>query len=278
MLITIVAGLIGALFGFLTARWLTRRLQILAAVTDAWGRGDFSVVIKDRSSDELGQLAVQLNSMAGQVQGLLHAREHLAVLEERHRLARDLHDSVTQALYSINLYAEALARQLAGGDTVAAGEHARELGHAAREALCEMRVLVYELRPPELESRGLIATLQDRLEAVEERSGIETEFLAEGGTGLAPELEEGLYRIAQEALNNALKHARPTRIVVCLHEKDDMVVLEVRDNGLGFDPAAGEQGGLGLKGMAERAVRMGGGLTVDSICGGGTLVRVEVRK
>ena len=208
---------------------------------------------------------------------LYEQAQQVATLEERQRLARELHDSVTQALYGVTLYAEAAARLLSSGDMAMAADHLRELRDTAQEALREMRLLIFELRPPLLQEEGLVAALQARLEAVEERAGLETEFKVEGEGRLPLEIEEELYRIAQEALNNALKHAQARRITVSLRQVQRTVTLEIADDGIGFDPSTAlEYGGLGLDGMEERAAQLGARLTVQSTPGEGTKVRVEV--
>ncbi len=208
---------------------------------------------------------------------LYEQAQRLAVVEERQRLARELHDSVTQALYGTTLYAEAAARQLATGEVELVADHLRELRDTAQEALREMRLLIFELRPSILDTEGLVTALRARLEAVEERAGLEVLLRVEGEGTVPAEIEEGLYRIAQEALNNALKHACAGRVSVCLDRGEEAVVLEIVDDGLGFDPStAVEGGGLGLDGMIERAAKMGGELVLDSEPGAGTRVRVEV--
>jgi GAF domain-containing protein len=210
---------------------------------------------------------------------LYEQAQQVATLEERQRLARELHDSVTQALYGVTLYAEAAARLLSAGEVGLAADHLRELGDTAQEALREMRLLIFELRPPVLEEEGLLAALQARLEAVEGRAGLATAFKVEGVGRLAPKIEEGLYRIAQEALNNALKHAQAHSVTMhlCYVQHQRSVTLEIVDDGIGFDPdAARGQGGLGLAGMEERAARLGGWLMVKSSPGDGTSVKVEV--
>jgi GAF domain-containing protein/HAMP domain-containing protein len=208
---------------------------------------------------------------------LYEQAQQVATLEERQRLARELHDSVTQALYGVTLYAEAAARLLSSGDVDMAADHLRELQDTAQEALREMRLLIFELRPPVLQRQGLVTALQVRLEAVEERAGLETEFKVEGESRLPLEVEEELYRIAQEALNNALKHAQARRITVTLRQVQGTVTLEIADDGIGFDPSTAlEYGGLGLEGMEERAAQLGARLTVQSRLGEGTRVRVEV--
>jgi signal transduction histidine kinase len=208
---------------------------------------------------------------------LYEQAQQLAVVKERNRLARDLHDSVTQALYGVMLYAEAAARQLSSGEVGMTSEHLREIRGTAQEALREMRLLIFELHPPMLKRDGLVAALQARLEAVEGRVGLKTEFRGGENGRLSLKVEEGLYRIAQEALNNALKHAHASSVTVCLHQDKQAVTLEITDDGTGFDPiAARERGGFGLRGMEERASRLGGKLTVQSSLGKGTRVKVEV--
>jgi nitrate/nitrite-specific signal transduction histidine kinase len=208
---------------------------------------------------------------------LYEQAQQLAVMQERNRLARDLHDSVTQALYGITLYSEAATRQIQAEETGLARAHLADIRTTAQESLREMRLLIYELRRPILRRDGLAAALQARLEAVEARVGMETKFEHEGDQELSPEVEEGLYWIAQEALNNALKHARAGRVAVRLHRNGSQVTLEVADDGTGFDTSrVQEQGGFGLRTMQERAARLGGELAVVTGPGTGTVVRAEV--
>ncbi|MGI5836362.1 MAG: GAF domain-containing protein, partial [Chloroflexota bacterium] len=162
---------------------------------------------------------------------LYEQAQQLAVMKERNRLARDLHDSVTQAVYSVTLYAEASARLLSVGQVDVAADHLRELRATAQQALREMRSLIFELRPPVLEKEGLVAALHARLDAVEGRSGVKTEFLVEGDASLPAELERELYHIAQEALNNALKHAQAGSIKLHLRCDEQTVMMEIVDDG-----------------------------------------------
>lgn len=207
---------------------------------------------------------------------LYQQAEQLAVMKERGRLARDLHDSVTQALYSITLLAEAAQRLAGAGNLEQVRSYLGRLGEAALQSLKEMRLLVHELRPPILEKVGLVGALQQRLDAVEGRSGVETRLRVEGTLDLPVRVEEGLYRIAQEALNNALKHAAASLVTVWLRAEGAQVELEVADNGIGFDPeAVSDRGGVGMLSMRERAERLGGSLSVLSAPGGGTRVIIK---
>jgi signal transduction histidine kinase len=182
-------------------------------------------------------------------------------------------------MYGVTLYAEAAARQLLSGNQELATRHLSEIRETAQESLCEMRLLVFELRLPLLKQEGLASALRARLEAVESRVGLETQFEAKVEGRLSPEIEEGLYRIAQEALNNALRHAQAQSVTVELRQNGEFLRLTVIDDGAGFDPAAArEQGGFGLRSMEERAARLGGALRVDSSPGQGSRVSVEVRQ
>lgn len=207
---------------------------------------------------------------------LYQQAEQLAVLNERSRLARDLHDSVTQSLYSVVLLAEAGRRSADSGDVTRLRGYLAGLNEAAQQALREMRLLVYELRPPVLEQEGLVGALRQRLEAVEGRAGVETRWLGVDSVSLPGIVEEGLYRIAQEALNNALKHATATTVTVRLDIVDHGIELEVADNGVGFEPDRTGGGGMGLANMRERAERLGGRLILTSTPERGTNVTVKI--
>ncbi len=203
--------------------------------------------------------------------------QRAAALGERSRLARELHDSVTQSLYSVTLYAEAAARLLASGAQAQAAEHLRELRDTAQEALREMRLLIFELRPPALEKTGLVAALQARLDGVETRGGMKAELQVEGEEHLARREQEELYHIAQEALNNALKHSGARSVQVRVKFLDDCTLLEICDDGAGFEVhEIRDSGGLGFKGMTERAQRIGGDLAIESAPGKGTRVSIRV--
>jgi signal transduction histidine kinase len=152
-----------------------------------------------------------------------------------------------------------------------------KVGQIAQQALKEMRLLVYELRPPALAQEGLFGALRQRLDAVERRTGVQAQLLGEAIPDLPRQVDEALYYIAQEALNNALKHAAATVVTVSLGASDGRIELEVADNGAGFDPQAVEgKGGLGLTSMRERVEKMGGVLTILSAPGEGTTVKVSL--
>jgi len=199
-----------------------------------------------------------------------------AVAAERSRIARELHDSVTQAIYSVTLYADATRLALKDGELDVVAENLNELRAMAREAMLDMRLLIFELRPPVLEEEGLVTSLQTRLEAVEARSGVHADFHTSGERRLPLPLETELYRIAQEALTNVVKHAHAKQVNVSLRFDEAQVCLEIEDDGVGFDTAVDHSGGMGLRGIQERVDKINGELLIQSTPRQGTILRITV--
>lgn len=201
----------------------------------------------------------------------------------RARIARDLHDSVSQALFSMTLHARAAQISLEGegiGPEHDAVRNIAELHQLTQNALAEMRALIFELRPAALQEEGLVAALQKHAAAVTAREQLTVEVSATNGPlELEDSVQEELYSLAQEALHNVVKHAQASAAQIVLKRDPaalDTLVLEVRDDGCGFDDHAPRPGHLGLITMRERAERAGGRLTVDSRPGAGTTVRATV--
>lgn len=207
---------------------------------------------------------------------LYEKSQNLAVIEERHRIARELHDSVTQLLYGICLYCSATSRSIRGGNHGQVEQNLAEIKADALQALQEMRLLILELNPPMLQKEGLVAALQASLEAIETRTGLETEIKTEGIQRLPRAVEAQLYRIAMEALNNLVRYAQARKVIVELRSGDGWIWMEIRDNGVGFDVAkARVSGGMGLQSMEQRARQLKGRLEVQSQPGSGTRIVVE---
>ena len=202
--------------------------------------------------------------------------QETAAAEERSRLARDLHDSISQSLYAITLFSRAAKRQAHKGQSEDVEKTLAELDATARSVLAEMRLLIYELRPLDLQAGNLSQALESRLRSVEGHSGIVVEHKLELPVKLPDAMEESLYRIAQEALNNILKHAKASHVSVELGLQAGRVHLEIRDDGLGFAPQDSKGRGMGLENMRERVQQIGGELVLQSSPGQGTIIRVEV--
>lgn len=224
-----------------------------------------------------------VQALAGQAAlAIEHARlaargRDAAALEERARLARELHDSVTQSVFSLGLFARTAQTQHARGSDQLGGTLER-VATLARDALAEMRALLFELRPAALEQEGLAGALEQLVAAMRVRSELTITYAAETDVRLPADSETAIFRIVQEALGNAAKHARATAASVTLAAGDGVLRVEVRDDGVGFDPgrpaADGRSGGMGLRSMRERAAATGLTLRVMSAPGAGTRVTV----
>lgn len=225
---------------------------------------------------ELLQAVADQAAVAVENARLYEQARGLAALEERQKLARELHDSVSQALYGIGLGART-ARTLLDRDPARVAEPLDYVIALAEAGLTEMRALIFELRPDALASEGLVGLLEKQAAALRGRHGliVETDLGPEPAVSLST--KEALYRIAQETLNNTVKHAHASRVTVRLaHRPDDGTTLEIADDGVGFDPTGSFPGHLGLRSLRERAARQGATLDITSAPGKGTRTRVVV--
>jgi len=221
-------------------------------------------------------IADQIGSLVERAR-LMKQAEAAAVVQERQRLARELHDSVTQLLYGQVLFAGAGLKVLHSGDSELAEQHLTRIDQAAQQALKEMRLLVYQLRPSEYLEEGLVGALRRRLEAVEKRTGINARLVVEGEISLDESQEMALYRIAEEALNNILKHAQAKTVLISLRATDIRVILEIEDDGVGFDLSLTEKaGGMGLESMRERTRSLGGKFQILSRLDHGTKIILSI--
>jgi signal transduction histidine kinase len=232
----------------------------------------------DVSDQALIELLAAHASIAITNARLYERSRELSVLSERNRLALELHDVVSQKLFSLVLTAEAAATQL-DRDPQAAKAQLERLKTLAGQALEELRSLILGLRPPDLERDGLEGALRKEVAMLGLVHGVEIALETSGSIhDRDSEREVAILRIAHEALQNALRHARAGHVSVRLAERDDVLSVEVGDDGVGFDPAGGELRSrhLGLTSMEERARELGGQLQIRSAPGAGTTVRFEV--
>ncbi len=269
------AAVVGTVFGFVTARGLTRRLEALSHAADKWSQGDFSAVVRDTSEDELGHLARRLNRMAEELQNLLATRAELAALEERNRLARELHDAVKQQVFATAMQVAA-ARHLLAQDLERAKIHLEEAERLARRTQQELAVLIRELRPAALEGKGLVAALREYVAEWSQQTGIEADLRVQGERGLPLHVEQALFRIVQEALSNVAKHSEATHVDIRLLWARDEVTLIVADNGRGFDVDAVRGKGLGLRSIEERVAGLRGQVRIESKPGQGARVVARI--
>jgi len=231
----------------------------------------------EAARQESQTLLAELQSAHRQLQAYAAQAEELAVAQERNRLARELHDSVTQTIFSLTLTARA-ARLLLERDPSQVAAQLDHLQGLAQSALAEMRSLIFQLRPTPVEEMGFVPALQQHLTTLQSQYGLNVELRLEDEPRLLPEQAVRLFRIIQEALNNVVKHAQTDQAVVTLKFDNGRLILEITDQGIGFDPNTVGTGRetLGLASMRERAEMMGGGLTVAAGPGEGTRLRVEI--
>jgi signal transduction histidine kinase len=263
----IVFGIASSLF---LATWVTRRLNHVARAATAWSSGDFSHLIGDRSRDELGRLSALLDRMALELKALMRSRAQFATLAERQRLARDLHDTVKQKAFALNLQLATARRQLGEHP---ASERVVQAERLSQQIQQELVQILDELRSSDAE---LPLVEQLRMRALEwaQSSGMPLDLNLDNIPPLPTPSEDALLRIADEALANVMRHSRATRASLNLHRDADKLVLEIADNGQGTSGEA--RGGMGLANMRERAQSLPDGqFTFDSGPDRGT--RVEIR-
>jgi signal transduction histidine kinase len=252
---------------------IVSKAKVIAAfyLTDKMGAKEFSQADQQTIEMLAAHAAVAIENAR-----LYERSRELSVIEERNRLARDLHDSVTQTLFSMSLTAEAAVAAI-GSDPQAAKDQIENLRELARAAVLEMRSLIFELRPAELESDGLLPTLQKHIDVVRRTTRREIELREDGYERQSTAVEKELFRIAQEALNNAIKHSQAGRIEIELTLREGRLKLVVSDDGVGFDPSDQQirSRRLGITSMEERAEQIGGELRIESTVGRGTRVVLE---
>ncbi len=276
-LVVLLLGVpVGTLFGLLTTRGVVRRLRRLAGTSASYADGDFALRVAPGPPDEVGKLERNFNEMAGRLQEAVRRERLLAEksarLAERSRISRELHDSISQDLFSLSLLAGGLEKALPA-DSPVRGE-VETLAETVQSTNREMRALLLELRPSTLDEKGLVAALEELASNYATRLGIKVDADLEP-VSLAPAAEVAALRIAQEGLANAIKHAHATTIRLGMHRRGDLAEITVSDDGRGFVPNGNGQG-LGLRLMRERVDELGGSLTIESREGEGTTVSAKL--
>ncbi len=266
----LLAGVVGTLTGLLITRNVTRRLRRITQASAAWSKGEFAVEVRDPTHDEIGQLGQDLNGMAEQLHTLLATREELATIEERNRLARDLHDSIKQNVFATALLVGA-ARSHLPPDTLPALTYLAEAEALAEQTRQELTALIRELRPARLADKGLAAALYDYAEDWSRRMGIAVAMHSQGERDIALDIEEALFRVAQEALTNIAHHSGATHGSIHLAWDRTQVRLTISDDGTGFDVAHANGRGVGLASMRERVAAHNGTLQIASAAGATTV-------
>jgi len=278
LIVLALAVPVGALFGLLTTRGLVRRLRRLTATTTRVAAGGFDDRVTPGSADEVGSLERNFNEMAERLsEAVAHERklaDTAARQAERNRISRELHDSISQELFSVSLLAAGLEKALPQ-DSPLRGQ-VRALHETSEAASREMRALLLELRPASLEEKGLLPALGELVGAYATRLGVKVDTDLQP-VHLSPAAELVALRVAQEGLANATRHARATAIRLELHRVDGHAALTLEDDGVGFDTEAARAAeGFGLRMMRERVEEIGGSLTIKSEVGKGSVLSASI--
>lgn len=269
---------VGALFGLFSTGRLIRRIRRLALGTEVMADGDLRSRVPVSGGDEIGQLEQAFNTMAGRLEQAIRAERDAAGLAarraERTRIARELHDSISQDLFSASLVATGLRKALPSETSL--WSQACSMEGTLERTRREMRAMLMELRPVALEDAGLAAALEEMCRAYETRLGIPITARIELPE-LTPPVEHAVLRVVQEALGNAVRHGNPATIEVDVNGEGGMVHLSIRDDGAGFDlERVAERHGMGLELIRERVEELGGTVQVVTAPRQGTTVRVAL--
>src|SRR5215831_16726303 len=263
---------VGVLFGLLASRRLVRRVRRLEQATLAVADGDYTVTLPVSGRDEVGRLEANFTTMTRQLGSALAAERQRATGDaraaERARIAREVHDAISQHLFALRMIAAGMRRANPGN------QHARTIERISEEALRDMQALLIELHPASLDGGGLGPALQEICAAYHDRLGVSVDVSLDDVTVPAP-VEHALLRITQEACANAVRHGNASRLAVSMTRQAGHVELAVRDTGTGFDPAA-PHAGSGLAHIRDRVAELGGTVDIDSAPGRGAALTVRV--
>ena len=275
LIFTLIAGIAGTIYGSVAARGLSTRLDRLSEGTRAWSQGDFTQLVEDTSGDEIGQLAYNLNQMAQELESLLDTRRELVQIEERNRMARDLHDSVKQQAFAASAQISTAKKLLAQNPNKAIEniEEAERLTNALRK---ELTNLIQEMRSPALEGKGLATALQDYSHNWSRQNETKLEIRLQGERPLPLDIEQTVFRIVQEALANVARHSDADKVEIGLVYTSKELTCMIRDNGCGFDPSQALLG-FGIRSMQERAKTLGSQLNLESTAGEGTIITLALK-
>lgn len=289
-IISLPAGLIVALIiSYIGGNLLKKRLFVLGEAAMKLGRGMLSYRVPELGVDEVGELGWQLNRLASQWEeqvaslqrlsnsnaALAEQLKHAAVTEERQRLARELHDAVSQQLFAIAMTTAAMKR-LVEKNPQRASQQIELVEEMAAAAQAEMRALLLHLRPATLQNKTLKEAILELLDELTRKNTMELTWEIEDVEGLPSGIEDHLFRILQESLSNTLRHARANLISVKLFTLQEQVRMRVSDDGVGFDPDGDKLTSYGLRSMQERVAEVGGSMEIYSAIGKGTQIEVRI--
>lgn len=290
LMISLPVGAIGGLIAsYVYGNLLKKRMNVLLESAMNLGRGILSYRVPELGTDEVGELGWQLNRLASQWEeqvaslqrlsnhnaALADQLKHTAVTEERQRLARELHDAVSQQLFAIAMTTAAIKR-LVEKNPQRAAQQIELVEEMAAAAQAEMRALLLHLRPATLQNKSLKEAILDLLEELTQKNSMKMSWEIEAVEGLPSGIEDHLFRILQESLSNTLRHAKATQVVVKLFTLQGQVRMRITDDGIGFDPDGKKWTSYGLRSMRERVAEVGGSMEIYSAIGKGTQIEVRI--
>jgi NarL family two-component system sensor histidine kinase LiaS len=278
----------GAAYGFWRSYPIRHRLELLRETMLMLEKGNPNPPLPDLGKDEIGRLGDQLGKLGRKWEEQVTSLQRLstnnaelaaqarvtAVVEERQRLARELHDAVSQQLFAISMTATAVGRTL-DHDFERARRQVELIEEMASVAQSEMRALLLHLRPVHLEGKRLAQAIPELVEEMKVKVPVDIALDMEEDLPLNKGVENHLFRIVQEALSNTLRHSKATKMDIVLQRRGDTVRLGIRDNGIGFDTQLKKRASYGMTNMEERVNELGGSLNIASAPGKGT--RIEIR-
>lgn len=279
----------GVGFGFFQSFRFKRRLERLRGTLVAWEKGNLTPAMPVLGSDELGRLGEQLGRISGKWENQVNTLQRLstnnaklaeqarvsAIIEERQRLARELHDAVSQQLFAISMTATAVGRTLEK-DFDKAQRQIALIEEMAAVAQSEMRALLLHLRPVYLDGKGLEQGLQELIKELQIKVPMEIIFEMDPDVQLLKGVENHLFRIVQEAISNTLRHAKAEKMEIRLHRRGDSVRLTLRDDGVGFEIDDSKLTSYGLSNMQERIAETGGSIQFITAPGKGMRIEITV--
>ncbi|WLD92511.1 sensor histidine kinase [Alkalihalobacillus sp. AL-G] len=280
---------LGMYFSFKRSQDLIDRLNEILVGVAKLSRGNYEYRIEVLELDEIGTISHEINELSEKIEKQVQSLQKLAnekanlaekahtaaTIEERQRLARDLHDAVSQQLFALNMMSSA-AFKLFDSKPDAAKDQLEQVVELANKAQGEMRALLLHLRPVELSGESLSEGIKGLVAELRKKSGIEIESEIMDTPELTRGIEDHLFRLVQESLANALRHSRASKLTINLQRTERHILLHIRDNGIGFDPNQTRKTSYGLKTMQERCDEIGGTFSIKSAKDHGTTIDVRV--
>ncbi|MFD2208439.1 histidine kinase [Virgibacillus halophilus] len=277
--------------GFRSSGNLKSRLDSLSVLITQYANGNYDSSIYTDKEDEVTRIVNELNELGVKMQNQVKSMQRMAdeksefaksahktaVIEERQRLARDLHDAVSQQLFALTMMSEAALKQMDQNPHIAK-EQLQEVAASALQAQTEMRALLLHLRPVHLSGEPLTHGVKKLINELRQKCQIDFHLLLDDALVLNETVEEHVFRIIQESLSNILRHAKATDVKLELYKREHEVFVHIRDNGKGFDTTKDidKKTSYGLKTMRERSEELGGTFTIRSIPGEGTYIDIRI--